>query len=88
MKTNRNSGETVTNTNEMNFDKEIKLKEVNPTQPDDGNFSPDSGPIEVYLEDKEWYILNGNHRYYKNLETLGPEEIVPVKIVENPYKKY
>jgi hypothetical protein len=59
---------------------------LHPTQPDDGNRSRSSGPIEGYVHNGQIQIQNGNHRFWNTKNRGERDRCMPVKKVDDPHK--
>lgn len=71
----------------MNAERFFNLKQIHPSQPDDGRETGGDNAILVYWDPrKEMYvILDGNHRYYRRLREQGPDGEIRAIVKGFPY---
>ena len=65
--------------------KRISLNELKPTQPDDKRRCTSGNPIKVCYDRGRYLVVDGHSRYYEALRQLGPNGIIEVEVVPNPY---
>jgi hypothetical protein len=63
----------------------IALRQIQPSQPDDGLCPDSDDPIQIFQDQTRLIIRDGNHRYYRRLNSYGLHTKVEAEIVENPY---
>ncbi len=58
----------------------IPLEYIKPSQRDDGRHGSNRNPISVYLHNRQFIILDGNHRYYAyKAQNKARVEIIKVR---------